>query len=69
MNYGEILSEIKKYYPFGIPFMSPDYLSSKEFQNNRKVLKEQYEEESRKSRQILFNTCQHDYSILHDTNT
>ena len=46
MNYGEILSELKKYYPFGIPFMSPDYLSSKEFQNNRKVLKEQYEQES-----------------------
>ncbi|MVZ66988.1 hypothetical protein GQF61_14095 [Sphingobacterium sp. DK4209] len=44
MSFEEILNELRKYYPFGVPFMDERYCSTKEFKFGRQVHNDQYAE-------------------------
>lgn len=44
MNFEEILNELRKYYPFGVPFMDERYFSSEEFKFGKELHHNQYEE-------------------------
>jgi len=69
MTLEEIVLELKKYYPFGIPFLDESYQTSAEFKNNRIVLAEGYHkgielaQKVNKDLSIMLNSDIHSYSF------
>ena len=57
MDYQKIITELRKYYPFGISFMDNEYELSEQFKYNRMVLKNQYFAEQENIENIKQELC------------